>query len=760
MADGQIIIDTKVDSSGAEKGIGSLTSKLGGMAKGALAGITACTVAVGGLVTASISQYSQFEQLTGGVETLFKNSSSKVMEYANNAYKTAGMSANEYMSTITGFSASLLQGLGGDTEKAAEVGNKAVTDMSDNANKMGTSIENIQNAYQGFAKQNYTMLDNLKLGYGGTKTEMERLLTDAEKLTGIKYDINNFSDVIEAIHVVQEEMGITGTTAKEAMQTIEGSLNMTKSAWTNLLTGMADDNADFDGLINNLVESVGALAENLLPRIEIALNGVAQLIEKLLPVIAEKIPGVITAILPNLINAGVNVVTSLITGIQQNLGEVTNCIMEIATILAEGILTTLPQMLTVGMQIIASLASGIGQQLPTLIPLAVQCIMQLLQNFYNNMPLVIEAGMQLLSGLAEGIINAIPVLIAMLPQVIDSMLNYITTSLPLILEQGCNILLALIDGIVQAIPSLIAMLPQIIESIITFITENLPQIIDVGIQVLIALIDGLTQALPQLIAMLPQIIFTIQSTLLSHLPEILQTGVEILTSLIKGIGSMSSKLGEMCGTVIKTAITAIKSYVGMWFSAGTELLTNLITGVSNKTSELVNKCGEIIGSAKDKAIAKAKEFMDIGTHIINGIKNGIDNAKEALMSKVTGIVDGIKNKLKNALNIHSPSRWMRDMIGVNIVKGIEVGLDNESGNLYSNADDMVNKLKATVDAQNAITTSNYRSKSNAEAGAYNTETITNDNGINITIENFNGNDKQDIEQLAEEIAFLSKRNPV
>lgn len=298
MSDGKIIIDTSIDSSGAEKDIKSLTSKLGsiaGTATKTLAKVsavmaTAAAGAIGVLTKLSVEQYAEYEQLTGGVETLFKNSSDKVMEYANNAYQSAGMSANEYMSTITGFAASLLQGLGGDTEKAAQIGNMAVEDMSDNANKMGTAIERIQDAYQGFAKQNYTMLDNLKLGYGGTKTEMERLLADAQKISGIKYDISNFNDVIEAIHVIQEQIGITGTTAKEAATTIEGSLNMTKSAWTNLLTGMADSNADFDVLVQNLVNSLGSLGENLLPRIKIAIEGIGELIRTLLPKVLDEIP--------------------------------------------------------------------------------------------------------------------------------------------------------------------------------------------------------------------------------------------------------------------------------------------------------------------------------------------------------------------------------------------------------------------------------------------------------------------------------------
>lgn len=634
MADGSIIIDTKIDGSGAEKGIGSL-GKLGSMAGNALGvatkaaagmavGVTVATGAVVALTKASIEQYAQYEQLTGGVETLFKDSSDTVMQYANVAYKTAGLSANDYMSTITGFSASLLQGLGGDTKKAADIGNMAVVDMSDNANKMGTSMESIQNAYQGFAKQNYTMLDNLKLGYGGTKTEMERLLSDAEKISGVHYDISNFSDIISAIHTIQEQMGITGTTTKEAMSTIEGSLNMTKAAWTNMLTGMADDNADFDTLVNNLVESLSALGENLMPRIGIALNGVGQLIDALLPIVIDKIPEIISSILPGMVEAGTNIVASLgnaimqslptvinygvqliqnlLNGIQQSLPSIANCVVQVLSSLTNGLLEVLPQVLSIGMQAIAYLAQGIAQQLPTLIPLAVQCIMQLLQNFYDNMPLVIEVGMQLLSGLAEGIINAIPVLIEMLPQVIDSMLNYVTNSLPLILEQGCNILLTLADGIIQALPQLVAMLPQIINTIVTGLLGNLPQIIQAGIQIIVALASGLLQAKAQLIGAIPTIVSSI-------------------------------------------------------FSAFTSV-----------------------------------NWGEIGINIIKGIGSGILNGITGLVGTAIEACKSLTDKVKDFFGIHSPSHLMRDEVGVMLIKGIEVGMEQESDNLISTATNICTQL--------------------------------------------------------------------
>lgn len=270
----------------------SLGKSLG---KGIVKGLAALGIGklIADTIADSLKAYADYEQFVGGVETLFKGSADVVEKYAANAYKTAGLSANEYMETVTSFSASLLQSLGGDTEQAAKVADMAITDMSDNANKMGTSMQSIQNAYQGFAKQNYTMLDNLKLGYGGTKTEMERLLKDAEALTGIHYDISNLSDVYEAIHVIQTELGITGTTALEASTTILGAFNMVKASWQNVLVAMADPNADLSAVFGDMVSSISTLLKNAIPVIgEIATQLIIQLpdaVIELAPVLLEAV---------------------------------------------------------------------------------------------------------------------------------------------------------------------------------------------------------------------------------------------------------------------------------------------------------------------------------------------------------------------------------------------------------------------------------------------------------------------------------------
>lgn len=501
MADGSVIIDTELDNSSVEKDsskLKSILSKVGSVASTAMKGVGVAvgtaTTAVAGLVTASVNAYAEYEQLVGGVDTLFKSSSQKLQSYADIAYKTAGMSANEYMNTVTSFSASLLQSLGNDTEKATEYANQAVIDMSDNANKMGTSMESIQYAYQGFAKQNYTMLDNLKLGYGGTKEEMERLLEDASKLSGIEFDISSFADVTQAIHVIQENMGIAGTTAKEASTTIQGSLNSVKGAWENLLVGMTNPNADFDTLIQNLVDSIATAGENLLPAIEQALIGVSELIDSLFPLIAQKIPDLIVQVLPQLISAGTGIVTSLVTGIQQNLPALVQGAIQIVTQLLTTLLSLLPQLLDMGAQILMQLVIGIGQALPELIPQAVNAVTTIVENLIDNIDLIIEAGMQLLIGLAEGLINAIPQLIEKIPIIIDKLLNAIIENLPKLVEMGVELVVKLAVGLVQAIPTLVGKIPQLISSVLNAIGKLPGMVIDIGKNIVQGIWNGISGA--------------------------------------------------------------------------------------------------------------------------------------------------------------------------------------------------------------------------------------------------------------------------
>lgn len=552
MADGSVTIEFNGDTKGLDKdingisgkvqsGLGKLGSIAGTAMKGVSVAVGAAATAIGGLVTASVNAYAEYEQLVGGVDTLFKNSSQKLQSYADEAYKTAGMSANEYMSTVTSFSASLLQSLGGDTEKAADYANQAVIDMSDNANKMGTSMELIQNAYQGFAKQNYTMLDNLKLGYGGTKEEMERLLEDASKISGIKYDISSFADVTQAIHVMQESMGIAGTTSKEASETIEGSINSVKGAWENLLVGITNPDADWDKLIQNLVDTVTAAGENILPAVGSALVGVSALIRDLFPMIAQEIPTLISEILPQLVDTGISVVNSLITGIQQNLPALMEGAIQIVTSIGNAIITMLPQILTIAMQLIQTLINGIIIMLPQ----------------------IIQMGMQLITQLILGIAQMLPQLIPQAVNAIITIVNGLLDNIDMLVDAAIQLILGLADGLINALPILIEKAPEIIMKLVTALIKNAPKILEAGVQLIVKLVEGVGSVLGKLGQMAGTIIQTIWDGLKSLPSKMLEVGKNLIQGIWNGISNAVGWLWDKISGFCSGIVDKIKGFFGI-----------------------------------------------------------------------------------------------------------------------------------------------------------------------------------------------------
>lgn len=397
-------------------GISTAGKWAAGVAKAAAVVSGVAAAAIGAIGKSSIKAYAEYEQVVGGVETLFKNSSRLVQKYAETAYRTAGMSATEYMSTVTGFSASLLQSLGGDTEAAAKVADMAVTDMADNANKMGTSIDAIQNAYQGFAKGQYQLLDNLKIGYGGTRSEMLRLLADAEKISGVHYDIENLNDVYSAIHVIQTELDITGTTAKEAASTIQGSFAMAKAAWQNMLVGISDENADFESLINNLVSSVGTAAGNILPRVEIALNGIANLVVALAPMIADNLPSLMDSLLPPLISGAVYLTRSLV----QALPGIIDLLLSQLPVFISGLEAAAGEVIAALPSIVESIASSLPILLPQIITAAVNLIVLICQNLPKIIQPIIDNLPQIVTSVMSALVSNLPIIIAAILSLIVS----------------------------------------------------------------------------------------------------------------------------------------------------------------------------------------------------------------------------------------------------------------------------------------------------------------------------------------------------
>jgi len=681
------------------QGIGSGVAKVG---KGLAIAGTAAATAVTALVSKSVGAFADYEQLTGGVETLFgaggrsveeyaqsvgksvsdiqgkydslMSAQNAVLENANKAYMTAGMSANEYMDTVTGFSASLISSLGGDTNKAADYANSALVDMSDNANKMGTDMESIKNAYQGFAKQNYTMLDNLKLGYGGTQEEMKRLLSDAEKLTGQRYDISSFADITQAIHAIQTQMDITGTTAKEASTTISGSWGSLKAAFQNVLVGLTTGGDMFDQSLDALINTAVTFGQNIIPAIKGALSGVGYLIEGLAPVIGETIPPLINDLAPTLANSAVSLISSLVNGLTQNATQFSECLSNMIIVAVAGISTVVPQLLDAASKIVSNLMQGLTNSMPQIVNGAVTLIEGLVNGLVNNIPLLIMGAVQLVASLANG-------LIANLPRIIDAGVNLITgivsasySMMPQIIQNGMQLVVNLAVGLVRAIPQLIAALPRITGAIVKgFKSVNW---FDLGLQLIKSIWEGIKsigsemwngvkEKTSELWGGVKNVVSeklnNIKSTYDAHgrglkgatfaaiegVKEYYRTGYDAINQLTGGkLGEVVNAVGEKMEVVkgkFSEAFGNVKNTVMTIFE-------NIKNGITEKISAAVNKVKEIFGSIADKVsevwgkikgIIKAPKIVQKGTVSIAGVstpipKLGLEwNAKGGIMTRPT-----------------------------------------------------------------------------------------------------------------------------
>lgn len=600
--------------------------------------MTAAASGVAFLTKSSLEQYAEYEQLVGGVDTLFKQSADIVQQYADNAYKTAGMSANEYMDTVTSFSASLLQGLGGDTAKAAEVANQAITDMSDNANKMGTSMQMIQNAYQGFAKQNYTMLDNLKLGYGGTQEEMARLINDSgvlgDAFVATANNINevSFDKIIEAIHVVQTNMGVTGTTAAEAASTIEGSVASAKSAWTNLITGIADENADLDTLIGNFVTSAETVAGNVVPRITQILSGMGTAIEQLAPILAAVVPTLIASVLPSIVNGGAQLLVGLVTGLVSALPQLVAAVPGIIDTMITSISEALPQILNVGVQLLDQLTTGIETGLPDMVSRIPEIITQFLNYITEQFPTVLDKGAELLNNLVNGILGAIPEMTAALPEIITAFVQFITDNLPTIIESGINILLNLVSGIIGAIPDLVASIPQIISAITTGIARALPKIIQSGVSLLQKFIEGILSNIPALVAALPQIISAIVEGIGALIGGIVDVGKSIVEGIWKGIQEMAGWIYDKVTGFFSGIVDGVKDFLGIHSPS---------TVFADMGKNMALGLGQGWDSEYDHIRRDIEGGMDFGTASVDFASSGLGLAS-------AGMVNGISSAVQSA----------------------------------------------------------------------------------------------------------------
>lgn len=553
-----------LDSSALESGLssvgGKVKSAVSGIAKVGTAAVGVASAGVAALTKMSVDSYAEFEQLTGGIETLFEDLSVDVMANADNAYKTAGLSANEYMSTAMSFAASLNQSLvasEGNIARAADVTDQIIIDMADNANKMGTDMEMIQNAYQGFAKANYTMLDNLKLGYGGTKEEMQRLLDDAEKISGIEYDLSSFADITEAIHVMQTELGITGTTAAEASETIGGSLASMKSAWGNLVTGLATDGADIGSLIDNFVSSVSTAGKNIVPAMTKALNGVNKLINELLPVIVQEIPKIINQNLPGLLTAAVAIVTTIGQGLIDNLDVIIDTAMTLIEMLGQGLIDNLPAMITAAFTIIEKLATAL----------------------LENLPMLLETALQIITTLADGLTQNLPTMIPQIVSIITQIVETLTQpdTLSTLVDAAIAVLMALADGIIASLPILIESAPVIVGNLVTAIVENVPKLLSAAVEIIGKLVLFIGD----------------------NLFKIFDAGADIVNKIKDGIASLFGDLVSAGEDIINKVWDGIKTLASNAVTWGKDLIDNFISGIKSKIGDLKDTVSGIASTVKD-----------------------------------------------------------------------------------------------------------------------------------------------------------------
>lgn len=625
--------------------IGELAPKIG---KLAVKGVAAAGAAIGTITKFAVSSYSEYEQLAGGVETLFGaqgmslkkyaksigetvgqakgkydqliQAQTEVMNNAKVAYKTAGMSANGYMNTITSFAAALKQSTANETE-AAKVANMAVIDMADNANKMGTNMEDIQNAYQGFSKQNYTMLDNLKLGYGGTKSEMERLLQDAEKLTGIHYDINNLSDVYKAINAIQGKLGITGTTGEEAMKTIDGAMKMTKASWDNLLTGLADPKQAVGPLISEFTTSLGTLAKNVTPKIKEVFNALPNALIQITP----QLMNTIIDLAPSLILAAINLVAGLIGALPGILEPIFSELTDI--------FNKIPQFLKGNANIVDDFLKSIDSGKPSIAAKGIEMITSLINAIVNSLPIIIQIGAKIIDSLGSSISSNMPSFLSRFLDILIQLSQMILTNLPILVGVGMKLIFSLVQGLMLSLPTLISKVPTIIANLADAFSNSAQTIFVWGIKIIAEIIKGLVMAIPSLIANIPKIIYAIFAVW--NAINWWNLGKGLISGIAKGISGMG---GSLVNTA-KNLFNSLKSHVSNIFNNIKNVIQSPIFGAKTKVLAII---GELQNGVR-------VGFNFIKSHA-SSVWNGIKSAIMSPMSAAANFVKAIISKIKGFFN--------------------------------------------------------------------------------------------------------------
>ena len=717
----------------ASKVVGTLGKAGATAAKAIGVGVAAVGAGVAAVTGMSMNAYAAYEQNVGGIQKIFGNMGKSLEDYAamtgqtveqcsgkweqleqaqttvlanaDRAYITAGLSANRYMEQVTGFSAALVSSLGGDTVKAADLANTAMVDMSDNANTFGTAMEDLQNAYQGFAKQNYTMLDNLKLGYGGTKEEMQRLVKDAHAVnSAVDESSLSFDNIVLAIHTMQEQMQIAGTTSREAATTIEGSCNMAKAAWENWVTELGKDDADMGKLTEELVQSVETAASNVIPRVATiagtALSQLPSLVTSVGPVLgqafvdiftqaldsaAAAVPGPMGDIL-SAVSDGVDEIGERFKGLREiwsvgdNPLESLHLAMVYGLTLLEGDLSTLQENITsslpgiaegfadVGGEVVHRLAEGIEMGLSFLSETAASLMTSLGGYLSENLPSITESGLQILTGLSESIAENAGVLA----------------------EGAANLIVGLAQGIADSLPTLIEQAPVIVQNLANAINDNAPTLLGAGLQAIATLAMGIVQAIPTLIANIPAIFSAFLATwsALDWL-SLGRSAIELLGSGITGmVGFISS-----CGTNVVSAIRgAIQNLPSTLSNLGKVAMYDMQGAILSGIGAVKGAALRIASGIESAFLNLPSKVVSIGRSIVQGIANGISGAAGVVVNKITGVVGGAIDAAKNLLGIHSPSRVFRKIFGY-VMQGAALGIDDTADEPVKSMESAVGKVE-------------------------------------------------------------------
>lgn len=614
-----------------------IKNKLGIAAKAGVAAVAAVGTATVAIGKTALDAYSNYEQLVGGIDTLFKASSGKMQQYAANAYQTAGVSANRYMEISTSFAAALISSLGGNTEAAADMANTAITDMSDNANKMGTSLETVQEAYMSLSRGNYEMLDSLKLGYGGTKSELERLLSDAEKFSAAQgkvrdFSVDSYSDIVEAIHIVQDEMGITGTTAEEAATTIEGSVNMAKAAWDNWLAGLGNEDADMEGLTDQLVQSVVTAGENIIPRVGQIMTTLGQTVADYAPGVGLYLSNALINVLPEAVQGPMRDAFAGVDKVVGKLESVFNDNLKPAADAADSVFSA-----------ISSGVKTFGDSVNDLVLPAIDQLSPAFNDFFG--------AIQTAQPLLEFIANIIGVGLAAAISVAIKLFAAIT-----------EVVAFVITGFAQLYEDI----SGFVTGVVQFFTVDLPNAIN-------ALAQWFAQLPGNIAAFLSMVITNVAAWVANMASNAVSAGSRFISGIAGFMSALPGNIASWLSGVVSTVVGWVSQFASNATSAASQFASNLVDGLA---------------SIPDKVTS-------IGSNIIQGMVNGVTSAASSLIDSVKGAVDDAIDGAKNLLGIHSPSRVFRK-IGQYTMQGAALGVDDDADVLLRSTDNAMRGMISTA----------------------------------------------------------------